>query len=121
MVSPRKEQEIKCQPVAGLLSNVELERLEPAADGGTAGAFPSRSVLLHQDFYAGMAEPADAFRTCVRIFEPGDASASSTVDLDVLRRKAGRRVRQALGAHVEVLATFAAFDGGERVDCVLVI
>lgn len=99
-------------------SYVELERLEPAADGGTAGALPSGSLLCHEHLDAGGAEAANAFGTGVRAPKKRDALAGGAVDLNVLRRIGWRGVGQAAGAHVKV---FAALDAGEGLDRVLVV
>lgn len=53
------------RPQRGVSSNIELERLEPTADGGTAGTLPSRSVFGHENFNTGRADTAYAFRTCI--------------------------------------------------------
>lgn len=78
-------------------------------------------MFLHQNFDAGLAEPTDAFRACIRILEPGDASTGGTVNLDGLRRVGRGRVRETLGAYVEVVAALGTFDGRERIGSVLVI
>ncbi len=97
-------------------SNIELKRLEPAANSGTAGALPPGSVFYHEDLDAGGAEAADALGAGVGIPERRDTLAGGTVDLRVLRRVGGRRVGEAAGAHVKV---FAALDAGEGLDGVL--
>lgn len=46
-------------------TDLQLERLESAADGCTAGTLPPRPLLGHENLDARLAEPTDALGACV--------------------------------------------------------
>lgn len=101
------------------LFDIELERLEPPADGGTAGTLPSRSLLLHEDLDTRLAEAADAFCACVRTAQTRETSTCAAVDLNVLRIVGGRRVGQPLRADMVVVVALVRLDRWERFGDVL--
>lgn len=88
----QERERVKCETSADPLSDIELERLEPAADGGTAGTLPSGSVLLQENLDAGLAEAADALGARIRATQLRDVSACGAVYLGILRGIVGRRV-----------------------------
>lgn len=95
------------------LLDIELERLEPPANGGAAGTLPSCSLLLHEDLDTSLAEAADTFSASVRVAQAREASTSTTVDLNILRVEIWGGVRQSMRADVIVICTFIRLNRGE--------
>lgn len=65
-------------------SDVQLERLEAAANGGATRTFPIGALLGHENLNTNSTEPTYALRAGVRVPQQRGVVAHGAIDLDVM-------------------------------------
>lgn len=67
-----------------VLADLELEGLKSSTNGGTARAFPSRTLFSDKNLHTCRTDATDAFRASVRVSKEGRSLAGGAVNLCVL-------------------------------------
>lgn len=93
---------------------VQLERLEAAADSVADRTFPPATLLSNHDIDARLAKTANALRARIRLLQRRQAVADCTINLHGLLRVRRRRVIEAAAAHVINVRALTALDRGKR-------